>query len=154
MGTIEPNSLLLAGLHKTQPLAEFQCFQTPIYRPARTWCLFHPSLLKMWYKKWQPKDGKHWFQGFGVLRMKRGHQRVASFSPPLESQADREVFYLFLGAQLVPVRGRTCLGCTGSSCLCALTLAMSKQKMPLCFFPLFTIPVALGEALGRGIVWW
>lgn len=90
--------------------------------------------------------------GFRVLAFLEGSVAIIepSFSTPSESQADREVFYLFLGAQLVPVQGRTCPGCAGSSCLCTLTLPMSKQKMSLCFFPLFTIPAALGKPLGEG----
>lgn len=94
--------------------------------------------------------------GFRVLAFLEGSVDIKEslFSAPSESQADREVFYSFLGTQFVPVQGRTCPGCAGSSCLCVLTLPMSKQKMPLCFFPLFTIPASLGEALGTGIVWW
>lgn len=92
--------------------------------------------------------------GFRALAFFEGSVDIKElpFSTPSESQADREVFYLFLGAQLVPVQGRTCPGCSESSCLCTLTLPMSKQKMPLCFLPLFTIPAALDEALGRGMV--
>lgn len=145
VGTIKSNSLLLAGLHKTQLLAQLQHFQTPIYRCA--W-----FRLPCWKCDTKNDNPRMRSTGFRVLAFLEGSVAIIepSFSTPSESQADREVFYLFLGAQLVPVQGRTCPGCAGSSCLCALTLPMSKQKMSLCFFPLFTIPAALGKPLGEG----
>lgn len=61
--------------------------------------------------------------GFRVLAFFKGSVDIkeSPCSTPSESQADREVFYLFLGAQLVPVQGRMCPGCSESSCLCTLT---------------------------------